>query len=127
MKAKKIATTAVYITIVVGVVVGLKLYNKGEAASGIRGEAQEIIQQASGYHKDTGYFDSLLDRHHPTAFDQAYTIGGRHTAASFDDSKYLQSVYSLMIQQAENDGRQEVADSLKLQKNLVLKGVNTVR
>src|SRR5438093_1308015 len=59
------------------------LQKKGQAGDEVLQESRQLIAQADMYKGNEATFDALLESAHEQAFDDAYTMGGRHTRAKF--------------------------------------------
>ncbi len=108
----KVIIRVVSIAVVIAVVIGFKLYNKNKASDEVRQQARVLVEQFPEYSENKDYYDSAFDRLHSKAFDQSYSLGGRRTAARFDEDKYLPILIALIQRDASQAGKTQVAESL---------------
>jgi hypothetical protein len=89
-----------------------KLSNKSTDDKEVRGEMIEVVHDFPDYAENSSYYTQLIDRYHHEAFEAAYSMGGRHTAAKIDAKLYLVQISSRMAAKASADGKSSVAKTL---------------
>lgn len=89
---------------------GISLFSAGSASDKVEVEAREMIRHFPGYGSYSDYYKKLLVRCHADAFDASYEMGFRRwKQTEFDASKYGAMLIKGMAEQAQRDGRSEVA------------------
>ena len=119
--------SALPIVVIIAVLIGVKTYNKTEAASEIKTQVYKVLSQLQGHANDPGYFRSLVDDNHDEAFKPAYDVGGRYRSATFNRRQYFERLHSLMVEQARRDGRDWVSRSLRNGKSVFLSAAAQAR
>ena len=90
----------------------IKLSNKSTDDTQVRGEMIQVVRQFPDYADNSRYYTELVDRFHHEAFEAAYSMGGRHTAADIDAKAYLVQISGRMATKASTDGNKSVAATL---------------
>jgi hypothetical protein len=92
----------------------MKMSNKSEANENIKTDIIGIVHDMDCYSDNAEKLDQMCEIAHTTAFESAYSIGGRRTSSSFDDQKYINGFVDSMVAQA-NSWRmdQSVKDELE--------------
>ena len=100
--------------IVVSTLISLifKLSNKSHDDVDVRGQMIDIVHEFPNYSSNAAYYTDLVDRYHHQAFEDAYSMGGRHTGAQLDAKVYLVKISALMARKATSDGKTEIAKTL---------------
>lgn len=75
--------------------------------------AQNWIRGMPGYQSHAAYMDRLVEKHHDSAFPRTYSRGTRGSLARFDRDRYHYLLINGMANEAERDGRKEIADTLR--------------
>lgn len=101
------------IALVVALVVGLKVFNKGRDGDTIRAEAYELMTSLPDYSAHASFFEEAFPRAHKAAFEEAYSMGGRRKGASLDESAYLSVLFSSLARQARAGGEPDLAASVE--------------
>jgi len=110
---KKVLSRVVPIAVVIAVVVGIKLHNKGKASDQVREQVMALVREFPGYAENQAYYDEAFLACHAKGFEHSYKIGGRRTSSSFDEKRYLAILIALMKQKATEDGKTEICDLLE--------------
>ena len=90
----------------------LKFSTKSSDDKEVRGAMISLIHEFPDYSENSAYYTKLVDRCHHDAFEAAYSMGGRRTAAKLDVKLYLIQVSSRMASKASADGKASVAATL---------------
>ena len=90
----------------------LKFSTKSSDDKVVRGAMIALIQEFPDYSENSTYYTKLVDRCHHDAFEAAYSMGGRRTAAKLDVKLDLIQVSSRMASKASADGKASVAATL---------------
>jgi hypothetical protein len=90
----------------------VKLFNKSRDDQDVKAEMIKVVHHFPNYSQYGSYYDELVERCHAEAFEAAYSLGGRHEAASLDAKIYLINISSRMAGIAQREGKQDVADLL---------------
>lgn len=91
----------------------LKFSTKSSDDKEVRGAMIVVMgNEFADYSENSAYYTKLLDRCHHDAFEAAYSMGGRRTAAKLDVKLYLIQVSSRMASKASADGKASVAATL---------------
>jgi hypothetical protein len=91
-----------------------KLSNKSSDDKEVRNEMIELVHDFPDYAENSSYYTQLIDRYHHEAFEAAYSLGGRRTAAKIDAKLYLVQISSRMAAKASADGKSSVAKTLTI-------------
>ena len=75
----KIITRLLPLAVLIGIVIGFKLYSKHNASEEFRPTAASFVRAFPAYEANKAYFDLALEQFHSKAFDLAYRLGGRRT------------------------------------------------
>lgn len=106
MDAKKILGFLV----VVGVIIGIKFYNRGDDSAQVLKDFKEIMAKSDGYDAHSDVLEPIIQRAHNSVFDSAYEMGGRRRGASFDDSKYVVGMLDYMLRDCRQRHKKEAAE-----------------
>lgn len=98
--------------VVVGIAVGMRMWNRDDANKKIEADAKAMITQMPIYEKHAEYLDSTFKLAHSSAFGEAYTTGGRRTPDKFDADKYMAVLLDRMIELSRQRHKQDVVDAL---------------
>lgn len=109
---RRFVRKGVLVLVVIAVAVYFTMARQREDSRTAREQARELLIVVDGYTQDRAYYDGLLDRAHPAAFEESYESGGRRRAAKFDGPRYISMVFARMIREARQDGREDAAKSL---------------
>lgn len=91
---------------------GLKYLYKSSDNKEVLVQAHQLIATLPEYRANSAYLDSLVDKCHATAFEKAYTIGGRRRANTLNEQEYLRTLLTEMAGMARQDGRQDLSGPL---------------
>lgn len=105
--------------IIIPIFAGLTIYNRNKASDEVKSQTQELIQKMPSYEKEKQYIDNIFEASYKSAFEAAYDYGGRHRSASFDENKYITTVFDNMISMAKNDAKEDLASELHVIKILL--------
>jgi hypothetical protein len=108
----KIITRLLPLAVLIGIVIGFKLYSKHNASEEFRPTAASFVRAFPAYEANKAYFDLALEQFHSKAFDQAYRLGGQRTSASFDPDAYHAFLIAFIMKDAEYQGKSDIAASL---------------
>jgi|688.fasta_scaffold623268_2 hypothetical protein len=108
----KIITRLLPLAVLIGIVIGFKLYSKHNASEEFRPTAASFVRAFPAYEANKAYFDLALEQFHSKAFDLAYRLGGRRTSASFDPDAYHAFLIAFIMRDAEHQGKSDIAASL---------------
>jgi len=100
------------ILVLAAVGVGLKFARQGDDSKQVLSEMKEVFAEADFYQSDPEFMNDLLERHHLTAFNEAYDIGSRRRRATFDEDKYLDVLLTGMISECNQRDKREAAGAL---------------
>ena len=87
---------------------------KGDDKQELRDVAFEVLAVLPDYEAHESEYQYYFDMYHDDAFETHYQMGGKRRAASFDEEAYWAEMLGLMINSADADGEDEVAESLRL-------------
>lgn len=90
----------------------LKFSTKSSDDKEVRGAMIVVTQGFPDYSENSTYYTKLVDRCHHDAFEAAYSMGARRTAAKLDAKLYLIQISSRMASKATADGKSSVAETL---------------
>jgi hypothetical protein len=108
----KIITRLLPLAVLIGIVIGFKLYSKHNASEEFRPTAASFVRAFPAYEANKAYFDLALEQFHSKAFDQVYRLGGQRTSASFDPDAYHAFLIAFIMRDAEHQGKSDIAASL---------------
>jgi len=112
---KKCIIAAIAVPIVMAVV----SYNKNKASDEVKSQTHELIQKMPSYEKEKQYIDRIFEASYESAFEEAYDTGGRRKSATFDEKKYISTVFDNMASMAKNDSKEKLASELQVIKLLL--------
>jgi choline kinase len=92
--------------------IGYRFYVKGQTSDKYLTEAYRLVALSDKYREHQGYLIGICDAAHETAFDHAYSMGGRRRSSKMDEDRYFSELFMLMRDQAVNDRKQDVAESI---------------
>lgn len=98
----------IFLLIAIAVIVGVKVSRMDDDDDRVLVETKQVFQSLlTDYQTHAERVDTLIERYHPTAFLDAYEMGGRRTAASFDEAKYWKRPFQEMLQECRlrNDSK----------------------
>jgi hypothetical protein len=113
-KGSKVVTTVLGIVGAVVLIVVINNYRTGKADKQVKKEMQEVLQGMPGYEENSEYYQSLFEACHEPAFKDSFRVGTRRTPSKLDQKKYLTLLFDMMSRKAEEDGREEVAETITL-------------
>ncbi len=97
---------------IAGVVVYSKMSNRSDASSEFLNDMQALIATLDNYEDNAEFIDLRLKLRHTQAFADAYDAGSRRRGATFDEGKYIQDIFGMLIKDCNNGNRKELAVSL---------------
>jgi hypothetical protein len=100
------------IFVVIAVVVGMKMHGKSKASAEVREQALSFVASAPGYSASKESYVDLFAEYHSDAFNQAYSMGGRYSSATFDWKNYKAFLLALMAREAKSEGKEQIASEL---------------
>jgi hypothetical protein len=107
--------------LLIAVVVGVKMWNRGDQSGDVRAEMMPHIQSMPEYAANAAYLDECFDRAHSHAFSESYSLGGRRRAAKLDYDKYMDVLFTRMAQECRTVHKGPLADALfKLKSQLAV-------
>jgi hypothetical protein len=103
---------------------GIKFMHRSSAGDEYRKVAHKIVAHVDGYSAKPDYYDWLVDEAHDHVFNDAYNMDySRYRDRSWvDGDKYVEDLFSWMIDAANNDNAKGVADSLAKYRNDHVRG-----
>ncbi len=87
--------------VIAAVVVGMQYSNKSEEADNTRAQVTELLRSLQDYAEAGPWYEGLADTHHEAAFENAYKMGSKRTATSFDRMGYIHTLLDKMAAEAE--------------------------
>lgn len=105
--------------VVVIVAVGFKFWRRGNLGAEELAKMKTIIAKLPIYQSEGELLDEMVERHHGSAFDAAYEVGGRRMADTFDESRYFGNLVTRMMAEADQRKKTEVVTALKQLKDAV--------
>ncbi len=108
------------IAAVVAVILFFKMRNMGDDDAAIRQEMEAVVESLPCYDAHDEYLDKLLERHHGSAFYEAYEMGGRRRAAEFDENAYVEKLFGGMIKNARDVGKRDLVECLQAARSILL-------
>lgn len=99
--------------VIAAIVVWSQWGNRDEADAAIKEQMLTLVQELPCYDGEEGYVAGLFDMQHMFAFNQAYDIGGRRRAASFDEEVYFDVLLNGMIIKARDRNKPDVVECLQ--------------
>ena len=96
--------------VLVGVVVGIKFYNRGDDSAKVLKDFKEIMEKTDGYIAHSDVLEPMIQRAHQFVFDEAYDMGGRRRGASFDEDKYVVGMLDYMLNDCRKRHKKEAAE-----------------
>jgi hypothetical protein len=98
----------------VGILFGVRFYNKGDTGQKLLYEAKAFVAEADKYDEFREYFDWLVETAHEDVFNDSYHMGmGRRSRSWVDTDKYSEDLFNRMIELARENDYPDVADSLE--------------
>lgn len=91
----------------------MKLHNQSATGDDMYEEVISAMETMPDYWKYQAVYMNALDAHHEVCFDRYYDIGGRRTAASFDEDKYWMDLLAEMADDIERDGYKDCAGNVR--------------
>lgn len=88
-------------------------------SAAIEAEAKQLVANIPGYEDNRDYYDFMVERYHPDAFEAAYERSRRKT--TFDETKYVTTLIAKMAGHAGRDNRRDISILL----NIALQGMRT--
>lgn len=107
----KAANVLIFVALV-GALVWWQFSRKDKADAEVLSQMHEVVSHMQSYPNNAEYLDTLLDREHPIAFGEAYTMGSRRRPAKFDDVKYTNVLFDRMAKYCRAAGKKDVAAEL---------------
>ena len=108
------------IAVVVTAIMIFKMKNMGEEDSAIQEEMQAIVESLPCYDAHGEYLDTLFERHHGIAFQEAYEMGGRRRGATFDENAYIEKLFGRMIKNARDRSKRDLVECLQEARGVML-------
>lgn len=105
--------------IAIPIFVGLTTYKRNKASDEVKSQTHELLQNMPSYEKEKQYIDKIFEASYKSSFESAYDYGGRRKSASFDEKKYITTVFDNMITMAKTDAKKDLSNELKLIKILI--------
>lgn len=108
------------VILALALIFGLKSYNTHYGEAGVREQVKELITTLPHYGDEPVYIESLFDRAHERATEAAYSLASDHKTSRFNSNKYIQIVFQTMVEDAQLDGRGELANEIQARRALVI-------
>ncbi len=105
---------------VLAAVLGLKFYNKSSTDTEVLNDMRNLIGKMELEPADAEYLNTVLDREHQKAFDDAYTMGGRRRSSTLDEEKYVNNIFQALIADCRSNDKGELADFLAEAQKIIL-------
>lgn len=99
--------------VIAAIAVWARMGNRDEADAAIKEQMLTLVQELPCYDGEDGYVAGLFDTQHMFAFNQAYDMGGRRRAASFDEDVYFDVLLNGMIIKARDRNKPDVVECLQ--------------
>lgn len=111
MNEKRLGGIALTI-ILIGVGVWLRMSRRSDDSVNIKTDITQVVSMMEGYDQNKKLIDTMTDTAHRSAFNAAYSVGGRRSPVRFDEDKYLDAFWRSMIQQADMMGRSDLKKAI---------------
>lgn len=100
--------------VVAVVALGVKFMHRSSAGEEYRKVAHHVVAQVAGYSTKPDYYDWLVDEAHDHVFNDSYHMdtSRRHDRSWVDDGKYMEDLFTYMIDQANGDNAAQVGTAL---------------
>ena len=94
--------------------VDVEIVEEDEASAAIRNDMMAVLRETGVYREHKAFVDRWEELAHRKAFSEAFSLGVRRRASSFDEERYIHLFFEELISRAENfEKKKELGRTLR--------------